>query len=241
MNKLLLFTLMFLTLSGFAQQNVVKVGLSGVYYGNMSLGYERAISDNSSLNFNIGYWDMNTGIFDVDKYYFPNEDDVIFESFGKGFNTSIDYRFYIGQNQKTFGFYMAPYLRYWNKAFYLSDIIPVSQMNNQRILFDIEAKASSIGLGFQLGYHWLIYDKISIDWYFLGIGLEKMNLNGKYNAPRHETFNYAYIEDDIWKTFEDVKFLHNKLSTEVTPDNLLLKLPLWLPGIKTGFTIGYAF
>lgn len=241
MNKLLLLPLMLLTLSGYAQQNVVKVGLSSVYYGNMSVGYERAISDKSSLNFNIGYWDANTGIFDVNKYYFPNADAVVFESFGKGFNTGIDYRFYIGESQKTFGFYMAPYLRYWNKTVFLSDIIPVSQMNNQRVLFDIEAKASSIGIGFQLGYHWLIYDKISIDWYFLGIGAEHMNLKGKYYAPNYKSFNYTYIEDDIWETFEDVKYLYNKLSTEVTPDNLQLKLPLWLPGIKTGFTIGYAF
>ncbi len=60
--------------------------------------------------------------------------------------------------------------------------------------------------------------------------------NGSY-----EDFNYAHIEEDVKSTFDDVDFIAKRVETEPKDDHLLIKIPLWLPGIRSGFTIGFAF
>ena len=232
MKKVLIVLFLVFTIEGFAQQNAVKVGLLGLNYGDFGVSYERLINTKSSFNFTIGYLNPKISWFDFPSYFEPNEG-VWLTELNSGFHTSLDYRFYVGNHQAIKGFYLGPYLRYWGLGFDMKDIIDGDS-------FDVNSKISSIGLGFQMGYHWVINNKFSLDWYFVGLGVEKLNMKGAY-VNANSGFNYASIQDDVEDVFSGMKIIQNQLETVVTPDALDVKLPLWFPGIKTGFTIGYAF
>jgi hypothetical protein len=97
---------------------------------------------------------------------------------------------------------------------------------------------------FQMGYHWIINDKFSIDWYFIGSGLERMNINIEYIA---KVPGYTYkcsqdFQDDVKNAFRDFDYLYKGIKTESIPNkNTTAKLPLFYPGIKAGFSISYVF
>ncbi|MGF7138895.1 DUF3575 domain-containing protein [Roseimarinus sediminis] len=234
MKRLLFLSLFVTSMVSFAQENVVKLGLSGITYGDYSLAYERALTPRSSMNLNLGYWDMNIGFFNTDQL-FNESGGISFEGFNTGWHTALDFRFYVGASDAISGLYIGPYLRYWNYGVDFSDEI---ETNN----FTIDARLSSIGAGFQMGYHWLIDQRWSIDLYFVGMGAESVNINANYRSSI-DGFNYAQIEDDVKKAFDDsgYLFLYSETKTTVHDDHLNVRFPFWIPGIKTGFSIGYAF
>jgi len=235
MKRFLIIVFMFVTAAGFSQQNVIKLGLSGMSYGMYSLSYERQITPKSSLNLLLGYWNVNAGLLSNDSLEIG--DGFGISSYKYGFNSEIDYRFYVGGQGGIKGLYIGPYARYWNYSAVLYDEI-------NGVNFDVNSNVSSIGMGFQMGYHWIINNKFSIDWYFVGLGLERMNINIEYIAkvPGYTYTGSQDIQDDIKNVFNDFDYLYKRIKTESIPNkNATAKLPFFSPGIKTGFSIGYAF
>jgi hypothetical protein len=51
--KLILILLLF-AMTSYSQKNAVKLGLAGMSYGDFTVGFERAISSNSSVNIYLG-------------------------------------------------------------------------------------------------------------------------------------------------------------------------------------------
>jgi len=121
----------------------------------------------------------------------------------------------------------------------MNDYITNDNVNHE--LFDVNSKLSSIGLGFQMGFQWLIKDRIAVDWYFFGAGAERVNFNASYVTETGKSFNYSYIKGDVDDFFTDINIFKKKYVSEVRPERLKIELPVWMPGIKTGFSIGYAF
>ncbi|MDA3878745.1 MAG: DUF3575 domain-containing protein [Prolixibacteraceae bacterium] len=252
MKKIIFLSLMLIALMGHAQKNAVKLGLAGTQYGDFTVNYERVLTEKSSLNFNVGYWDLSTSFFNIYKYYTQTDPKAIqFLDFKGSMHFSLDYRTYLGQKGAMRGLYLAPYLRYWGQGVDLLDIM-YSDEYEDNYVFDIDTKISSFGVGFQIGYQWIIRDQISIDFYFMGIGVERMTLTGKFTSnvkemvynhvtEEVENFNHEYFEKSVENTIKGINLISKKAKIEATGDYLLVKIPLWLPGIRTGFTIGYSF
>lgn len=55
MKKLLLVSVLFLSVGAFAQQNVVKANPLGLLFGSAEIGYERAISDKNSFEIAVAF------------------------------------------------------------------------------------------------------------------------------------------------------------------------------------------
>lgn len=221
----------------FSQKNIIKAGLLGVAFGDLSLGYERAITPGTSINFNAGYWDLKMSPIDL-KSYFDEGEGVWLDEIKNGWNASLEYRFYLGKQEALKGLYLAPYLRYWNNSFVFNDYISKNEINE---LFDVRTKISGWGLGFQMGYQWLINDKISIDWYFFGASIERVFMNASYVIASNREFSYQTIVGDVRDVFSGFNLLEKNLVTRADPDRLKIELPILSPGIRTGLTIGYAF
>jgi hypothetical protein len=232
MKKYIFILLILSSFNVFSQENIIKLGLSGISYGMYSLGYERAITPKSTLNLSLGYWNINASPF-LNKNPFEIDQDIRLNNYKWGMNGVIDYRFYVSSQEGLKGLYIGPYLRYWNHSLVLNDSI-----DNEK--FDVNLKFSSIGLGFQMGYQWIISDRISIDWYFIGLGVERIDTRFKY-VTKTVGFDYSSIQDDIIDVFNDFKSLQKQIVTKSYPDNMTAKLPFFAPGIKTGFSIGYVF
>ncbi|MCF8360720.1 MAG: DUF3575 domain-containing protein [Prolixibacteraceae bacterium] len=232
MKKVFLVAFMFFALAGFSQKNAVKLGISGVNYGDFFLSYERVINLKSSVNVTAGYWNLNAGIFNFDNLFNAAEG-LDLQQYKSGLHASADYRFYVGKHESFRGFYIGPYLRYWNQNFVLLDEIEGDN-------FDVNTNIWSIGAGFQMGYHWVINDYISIDWYFVGLGVESILANFVY-VTETSNFDYSTIEDDFVNVFEGFDYFQDKIKTGNSAENMTAKLPFIAPGFKTGLTIGVAF
>jgi hypothetical protein len=232
MKRYLIIVFIFITTMAFSQKNVVKLGIFGVGYGDFSLSYERVIAPKSALNLTFGYLNPNTSLINFNPN-FESDGGVGLKELYDGFHTSVDYKFYVGKKEAPQGFYIAPYLRYFGYKFLMIDEI-------DQVYFNVNSRISSVGLGFQMGYHWIVYDKISIDWYFLGIGVEYMMPKLVYTTDE-ENFNYGSIVDNVKSVFDGWNYFQKRLKTTVNKDNMTAKLPTFFPGIKTGLSIGFAF
>jgi hypothetical protein len=232
MKRLLTIGLIFISFVGFTQENVIKLGISGVAYGDFSLSYERKVATKSAINFTFGYINPNVSLLGSSLPQHSSTKVGLSELYD-GFHTSLDYRFYVGKKEAPKGFYLAPYLRYFGYKFLVIDEIDGDY-------FKVNSHISSIGLGFQMGYHWIVYDKISIDWYFLGLGAEYVMPKAVYTTDS-KNFNYSSIVDNVVAVFDGWGYFQKRLKTTTSNNNMTAKLHTLFPGIKAGLSIGYAF
>lgn len=232
MKKLILLIIVLTSLSGFAQDNIIKLGVFGASYGDFSLTYERKVTPKSAINFTIGYMNPNLSVLDWFEVDYSSSGMVLRE-LKSGFHSSFDYRFYLGEKEALNGFYIAPYLRYINYNSLFSD-----EINGKD--FNVDVKFNSAGLGFQMGYQWIVHDNISIDWYFLGI-------EGAYMWPKaiyttgESNFDYSTIKGSIQESISSIWYFRNKLVQTTNRDNQTVWIPSFIPLIRTGISIGYAF
>lgn len=217
---------------GLAQPNNIGFNLLGTTYGDYSLSYERKINEGTSIRANLGYWNLNSFVLDIESM-FDTDGGIGLTALEQGFHSAVEYRFYVGNTDAIKGFYLAPYARYWHFNAILNDYIGGTY-------FDIDSRLTSFGLGFQMGYQWVIKDRFTIDWYFFGVGAERFRLNGFYETAS-SGFNYNSIRDDVLEVFEGFGIIEKNVVATPNSDNLHVVIPILGPGIKTGLSLGFAF
>jgi len=95
------------------RKNIIRFNLTSpliISKDYLVIGYERVIKENQSFSINVGQFALDgfSGRISESLELLKNNDD-------KGFNTSIDYRFYLGQVNKYSaprGVYIGPYYSY---------------------------------------------------------------------------------------------------------------------------------
>jgi hypothetical protein len=238
-NTLIITILLGITMNAMAQKNVIKAGLPNIFYGEYQLGYERMINNRQSIQLKAGYFQpVSSFLIDEKLFQFTNEYRI--EGVNGGFQTSLEYRFYMTGTEKPSGFYVAPYARIAQLSMLYTDKLTPNNLD-----FNVDATATIMGLGAQLGYQWLIKDRVCIDFNFFGAGVDFWN--AKLIYTRDGFTNYSSIEPDIRKAVEvgdDIKrFIDptKKLTTKVNSDNLTARFPFVLPGFRIGLSVGIAF
>lgn len=215
------------------QKNIVKAGLSGALLGDIGLEFESAITNNSSMLFKAGYIDPTLSPLIPEKAFTPGAYNLL-EANG-GINTSAEFRFYLSNKMSMQGFYVAPYLRYFNQSMIFDDEI-------EGYLFTVDTKLSTYGTGIQLGYQWIFHELFTLDFYFFGAGIDFHKAVIIYELdPEPPEFNYAIVTPYIDEVFEDIGFLQNKAEHEVNAGNHTTRLPFVFPGIRMGISVGVAF
>jgi len=229
--KLLVFCMMLINVIGSSAQNsVVKTSVTGLLLGDYSLGYERQVFNNQSAQIRIGFFQPLLSPFISESTITPSE--FTFKDSKGSIQSSIEYRFYTGEIPLR-GFYLGPYIRYYDIRANYSDEI-------KNILFNVEGSVSTFGLGVQLGYQFLINERFSVDIGFFGAGLDKNNVKLKYTTST-PNFSYSSIVDYISEVFEDIPYFEKRLKNEVNPNNLTTRLPFLFPGLRAGIAVGVSF
>ena len=160
----ILFAIILITNLTKAQENVIKTSPLSYIYGRYNIQYERALTENTTINISGSYSRPN--LFGMDETVLTllgTNMGVDFKIVGADFN--VDYRIYSKDKGALHGFYIGPYLRWGSLATKVDVSIDV---NNIAAGFGI----NRFGFGFKFGAHWLIKDMISIDWNFGGIGAD---------------------------------------------------------------------
>lgn len=261
---LIIITVIVATSNLFAQNSVVKLHLLQLAYGELRLGYEFVTNEHQSLV-------INAGLLIPREVPFGLYDESNIESYGgaveilnkvSGISFSGEYRFYTGKKESPRGFYVAPYLKYNRYSLKTSTTVNYSLANQEFIDLDpiykdaatgllgsynidvtgsIKGTFRQFGVGAQLGYQWLIKDRVSIDFYFFGIGVESDAIVVEIKS---ETIPVDYTKwaEEIKPEVEDfVSTIGVDADVTVKSDAVQVKVPFVLPSLRGGLSIGFAF
>ncbi len=236
MARLKNYVLLFLVLTGMkvnAQDHVIKTGLNGLLLGDINLGFEQKLNDNSSLQFKFGYLDLSMSLLIPEEAFSPKAYNLL-DAKG-GISTSVEYRFYLSKKKGLQGFYVAPYLRYFNQKMLFDDEL-------EGYTFSVDTKLSTIGMGGQLGYQWIFNEIFTLDLFFFGTGLDFYKAEIKYKLePEPPGFDYSMVTRHVDDVFVDINYLHKKLEHDINDDNHTSALPFLFPGFRAGISVGVAF
>ena len=151
------------------KKNIIRFNLTSPLLFSkdyLVFGYERVIKENQSFSINVGRFALDdfggriSESLDLER----NNDD-------KGFNNSIDYRFYLGKFNKYSaprGVYIGPYYSYnhfergnvWNFE---------GETYQGQVNTDLTLNFHTIG--FQLGYQFIFWDRVALDLVLIGPGI----------------------------------------------------------------------
>lgn len=164
-----------------AYKNVVRYNVSGaMLFGAdkfVIFGYERVLSPHRSFSINFG------------KVAFPKIAAINTDSFNlsknqstSGYNISVDYRFYLPNENKHFaprGIYIGPYYSYnhferENQWDYKNANANSYVKTNTK--FDIHT------VGFELGYQFIFWKRLSLDLVMIGPGVGFYDLGVKFDS-----------------------------------------------------------
>jgi len=146
-------------------KNIIKWNLTPFIvwgYQNINLSYERIIKPNQSFSVNSGIFQLPTAGF----YDSLNIESAVKQS---GFTVSGDYRFYLQNLNPGIaprGVYWGPFASYHYYQFENKITVPTIDDIEGNILLD--GNVNIVSAGIELGYQFIIKEKLSIDLVFLG-------------------------------------------------------------------------
>jgi hypothetical protein len=202
----------FFSAASFAQKNVVKLNLFGLFASSYTLAYERVLNDKMAVQLTVGYRsykfaDITLGTWNTkDSYSGPT---IIGE-----------FRYYVTNASKDVprGFYVAPFARYasYTEKYESSD---ASDPTNNSYNYTQKYTTTSIAGGAMLGYQWLVADRVSLD---------------VFAGPQYKTRKVS----DITTTYADGTTATYSSDNYVFANSKGLTSGA---GVRVGFNIGFAF
>ncbi|MEA3496537.1 MAG: DUF3575 domain-containing protein, partial [Bacteroidota bacterium] len=215
----------------YAQENIIKLHISELFLTNISLNYEREITDRTSFAINAGFFIPRK----IPNMFISNPvvDDLEIKNILTGFSILPEFRFYLEKKDDLSGFYIAPFLRYRNYSI---------KFNNtyDNIETRVQGTYSTIGGGVQFGIQGTIKEVISIDWYILGIGVNYNSFSLMYNSDE-SGIDYLQLKKDIDIEIADMPIFNKRVKTEAAYDYIKGVATFILPSFRTGISIGYIF
>ena len=236
------FVLILFAFMTFGQQTSVKLNLFSLTLKNISPRVEYAFNDNMSAELSLGFMlPRNAGIINslVDFTSSDGKFDVDPEFRFNGFSATPSFRYYFGDKGPMAGFYINPYLQYYNYK-----IGSTTAYAGQ--ILDLDFISTGIGGGFGLGYQWVLNSGFTIDWFFIGGGAAYNKIVSRFkpqgNTDLNQLKNDAVIEFEHWY-FENLGEQVDVDEDIITIDNDVLKFGLGYTGLigRIGFSLGYAF
>jgi hypothetical protein len=164
-----------------ARKNVIRYNLSSaLLFGvdkTIILGYERVLSPHRSISINAGkialpkLVNIETDSFSLNKNGTNN-----------GVNISLDYRFYLSSENKHLaphGVYIGPWYSY--NSFTRENSWDYKASGSQKVA-NTESKMNINSLGFELGYQFILWKRLAIDFVTIGPGFGFYNVKAKFDS-----------------------------------------------------------
>jgi len=182
------------------RKNTVMINLtSPMIFGsnNYVLGYERTIGKHQSFS-------VHLGTFSLGQAFNINTDSIKGLSQdvnSRGLSLSGDYRFYLAKENKynsPHGIYIGPYfaINQFKRTFDIEAITPESST----VKLNADFSLSVATLGFQLGYQFIFWDRVTLDMILFGPGISsykaKVNLSTNLD-PNQESEFFTKLNDKL--------------------------------------------
>ena len=161
---------------------------------NVNISYERVLKPYRSFSVNAGYFELPSlakGVLDSLNIQHSNKK--------WGFSVSGDYRFYFNKRNKRMapdGLYWGAYGSYHHYQFQ-DDIVILNSPEIEGVL-NFGAKINILSAGVEMGYQFIIKERLSIDLVFMGPSLSvysaKMTLDGDIEYDKESEYLQAIYD-----------------------------------------------
>lgn len=161
------------------RKNVIRYNLSGAMLFGIDkyivLGYERVIGKHQSFS-------LNFGVASLPKLVTISTDSlkVSKDQKNSGFNLSVDYRFYLKKENRyspPHGLYIGPY--YFFNQFKRENKWEYTATSTTGFV-DTNTNFTIHGLGVQMGYQFILWKRVALDFVMVGPGLGIYNYKAKF-------------------------------------------------------------
>jgi hypothetical protein len=180
---------------GKEHKNIIRYELSGGLLFGLNhyavFGYERVTWPHQSFS-------INGGPIALPKLVAINTDSLhlTHDLKNNGFNLSIDYRFYLGHENRfdaPHGVYIGPYMSYnhFNRS-------NQWEYNSDDSLVGTHTKLDIFTVGAELGYQFVLWKRLALDFVMIGPGVSNYNMNatitGEISPENKEKLQNALIQ-----------------------------------------------
>jgi hypothetical protein len=214
-----------------AQSNVAKLGLGELLSLKPSLQYERIINERTSANLTMNFRPS----ISLPSFFYENvlnvNDNPAFET--SHFAIYPEFRLYTGFNIAPEGFYIGFQGKYAKTNFDLNGLI-LDETDTH-----YEGSVTSAGGGLQFGHQWLINEKLTVDFYFIGFSIQKTTISGTVTSTNSNA-DFESMETSLEESVENIPVL-NKLEATSTDNSLVTELGSLSLGLRTGVSLGITF
>jgi Protein of unknown function (DUF3575) len=214
--------------------NIVKLNISALGAGGISLQYERFLKPKMSVCLGARYsiprgipGFVSTGISTVSTEFKFNS-----------FAIAPEFRYYLGEGNGK-GFYLGIFGKYDN----ITITAPYRETLNSGQTFDADfkGKISSFGPGLQLGSQFKLGDKVTLDWWITGpyYAIGKAYIGATSTNFGLSQADLTEINSTIGDDFNNPLFDFTKIT--VNNQEISLSSKLNSPRVRAGLAFGYRF
>jgi len=192
-------------------KNTVRFNITNpLIFGDKSLvvGYERVLNDSKSFSINIGQSELpEFGLFNPDSD--NPEAKLTKNSAGHGFNTTADFRFYLKAENKyaaPHGIYLAPYVAFATMGRKNTWSLNTDNFNGEVVT---DFNLSFIAVGGELGYQFIIWKRVALDFILIGPSMAAYKLKAKLDTsldPDDESLLFQKISEALAEKFPGYSF-----------------------------------
>lgn len=221
----------------FANSNVLKLNLTAniIYSPALLVNYERSVNSHQSFSVEAGYVKFPQLL-----HAFPDSIGISNSRKSNGYKIGGDYRFYFKKENKfdaPHGLYWGPYVAYYhfnNERSFVATDTSFAQGN-----LDFNAKIQTLHAGVQLGYQFMIKNRLAIDLVLLGPALAyygfDVKVDGKLNLNEEDE-----LLNDLYHFLVDSFPLLGDLAEEKQISSSG-RADLFAGGFRYTVSIGYRF
>jgi hypothetical protein len=225
-------------------KNVLKLNLTGIAFNNYGIQYERMITKRTSFAL---------GLRTMPKSKLPFYQSIDLQEFElEGFNLESltvgnsaitpEIRFYLGKKEGPRGFYIAPYFRYSNFDFavsnfeYTVEIQTNSGFEEQIKTGSLTGNLSGTSTGIMFGAQWKLGRSMYLDWWILGGGIGKSIGSANVLTPLNFDEQEMFVEE-----FSNLEIERVKINSIVNDNGFKLDARGPWASIRGGISIGFKF
>jgi hypothetical protein len=237
-------TILFSIIASNAQEalNTVKLNFFSLAAKELSLQYERTLSDHMGVAVQVGYmFPINIpGKFFTDTGIAGSEGQNFQPLSGKftgGFQVTPEFRYYFkGEGNK--GFYIAPYIRWASYGMSMNAVYRKDSASPYRS-YEWKGNYSLLHGGLMIGSQHHIGNHFTLDWWIIGVGAGKSKITMKATGDFSDLSQNEF-QSDINDNLKNMPLIKD-VSASLTPTEANLSIGLLGVGLRTGLCLGYRF
>ena len=215
--------------------NIIKINSLALVFSNISLLYERGIIPRVSAGIGVGYKYAGT-----EPKILQVNNSTIGVHLGniQGFSITPEARYYLKtcDPRQLEGFYASLYLRY--TGYKTAAGIQYTPENSIAEKYDADIALNEYGVGIQLGYQILLWERFSIDILFFGPRFSSFNFGYKFNQKPSQEF----LDDFSEYLNEVVDRLGGDYNVDVKPEGKASARSAFpFASMRFGISLGFAF